>query len=283
MKYKKKSIAVISILCLLSACNANDVSPETTKEGESLEKTSLITETEEHLEDGQYFAEAGQYTSNWRDIVDVEVVNGNIKTITFNAVNEVATEYKRNKPNLEEKSEVTESNPDNDWETQLQLLENYLVKNQDSILELTKENMPSIEGVTLDAFPLVELLQQALTAGPLETGAYQDGQYFASLEDENHQIKHTINLLVHRGYIIAAHWDTTLPSDLKLTEEEQSYITQWNEQANLLEQHLIKYQDPTQITFNEENKTSDVSGVTIEVYQFIELATKALASGPLLD
>ena len=160
MKYKKKSIAVISILCLLSACNANDVSPETTKEGESLEKTSLITETEEHLEDGQYFAEAGQYTSNWRDIVDVEVVNGNIKTITFNAVNEVATEYKRNKPNLEEKSEVTESNPDNDWETQLQLLENYLVKNQDSILELTKENMPSIEGVTLDAFPLVELLQQ---------------------------------------------------------------------------------------------------------------------------
>lgn len=118
-----------------------------------MEKTSLITETEEHLEDGQYFAEAGQYTSNWRDIVDVEVVNGNIKTITFNAVNEVATEYKRNKPNLEEKSEVTESNPDNDWETQLQLLENYLVKNQDSILELTKENMPSIEGVTLDAFP----------------------------------------------------------------------------------------------------------------------------------
>ncbi len=49
------------------------------------------------------------------------------------------------------------------------------------------------------------------------------------------------------------------------------------------EQHLIQLQDPTQITFNEENKTADISGVTIEVHQFIELATKALAGGPLLD
>ena len=38
-----------------------------------------------------------------------------------------------------------------------------------------------------------------------------------------------------------------------------------------------------QMTFNEQNKTTDVNGVTIEVHQFIELAIKALASGPLLD
>ena len=38
-----------------------------------------------------------------------------------------------------------------------------------------------------------------------------------------------------------------------------------------------------QMTFNEENKTTDINGVTIDVRQFIELATNALANGPVID
>ena len=47
--------------------------------------------------------------------------------------------------------------------------------------------------------------------------------------------------------------------------------------------YTIKYENAGQELFNEQNKTTDVNGVTIEVHQFIELAIKALASGPLLD
>jgi len=64
---------------------------------------------------------------------------------------------------------------------------------------------------------------------------------------------------------------------------DNNSIQQEVKQANLLEDYLIKIQDPMQMTFNEENKTTDVNGVTIEVHQFIELAVKALASGPLIN
>ena len=281
MKYKKASIFMISILCLLSACNANEVSQEEEKTGDAVEEVIPVNENQHKLKDGQYFAEVDTHTSNWREIVDVEVVHGKIKKITFNAVNQEATDYKRSQN--EQKESESDNKTDNGWEEQLQLLEDYLLKNQDSILTLTKETIQPIEGLTIDPHPFIELLQRALKTDPIQTGAYQDGRYFTTINDEQNKTKHTINLLVHHGYIIAAHWDTTIPSDLNLTEEEQSYVDQWNEQANLLEQHLIQLQDPTQITFNEENKTADISGVTIEVHQFIELATKALAGGPLLD
>ena len=93
-------------------------------------------------------------------------------------------------------------------------------------------------------------------------------------------------MLIENGYIIAAHWDTVPTNNLKAVNQvldEEAYSKHWNQQANLLEQHLIEIQDPMQMTFNEQNKTTDVNGVTIEVHQFIELAIKALASGPLLD
>ena len=63
----------------------------------------------------------------------------------------------------------------------------------------------------------------------------------------------------------------------------QELTEQWKEQSTLLEQYLLEIQDPMQMTFNENNKTNDVNGVTIDVHQFIELATKALANGPSLN
>ena len=91
--------------------------------------------------------------------------------------------------------------------------------------------------------------------------------------------------VIENGYIIAAHWDT-LPTNDKNSDHvtvDDNLSQQEVKQADLLENYLIEIQDPMQMTFNEENKTTDINGVTIEVHQFIELAVKALASGPLLN
>ncbi|MTM62394.1 FMN-binding protein, partial [Turicibacter sanguinis] len=95
--------------------------------------------------------------------------------------------------------------------------------------------------------------------------------------------KYNINLIVENGYIVAAHWDAIKEDDNLTGGHSTEEIQNWNHQAQLLESYLINIQDPTLITYNEDNKTDAISGVTIEVNQFIELVIQALASGPTID
>ena len=291
MKYKTISLTIISMISLLGACDANDTHTEVLLQSDNvklltIESNDLSTPIQT-LNDGHYFAEADTYsTDGWKNIVNFEVVNGQIESITFDAVNEQSTTYKRTLSINGEYISDTIDSSDLKWHEQLQLIESYLINDQDYHELLTANTIPTIEGITIDLSPFIELFNTAMTEGPIEIGPYQNGQYFAETEDSNNGMKHTINMLIENGYIIAAHWDTVPTNNLKAANQvldEEAYSKHWNQQANLLEQHLIEIQDPMQMTFNEQNKTTDVNGVTIEVHQFIELAIKALASGPLLD
>lgn len=291
MKYKTLSLTIISLISLLSACDANDANTEILLQSDNaelltIESKDLATATQ-MLNDGHYFAEEDTYsTDGWKNIVSFEIVNGQIESIAFDAVNEQATTYKRTLSINEEYTLDTTHSSDLKWHEQLELIESYLINYQDYDELLIEDNIPTIEGITIDISPFVQLFNTAIASGPIEIGPYQDGKYFAETEDSDNGTKHTINMLIENGYIIAAHWDTTPINNPETSDqmlEDEEYLEQWNQQANLLEQHLIEIQDPMQMTFDEQNKTTDVNGVTIEVHQFIELATKALASGPLLD
>ena len=49
----------------------------------------------------------------------------------------------------------------------------------------------------------------------------------------------------------------------------------WYEQANKVEQHLLKTQDVSAISYNDdEGHTDDISGVSIHVDSFYNLAAK---------
>ena len=90
MKYKTISLTIISMISLLGACDANDTHTEVLLQSDNVK---LLIQT---LNDGHYFAEADTYsTDGWKNIVNFEVVNGQIESITFDAVNEQATTYKR--------------------------------------------------------------------------------------------------------------------------------------------------------------------------------------------
>ena len=290
MKRKIVSLTITSIITLLCACEANDVITEVNLQSDDTNSAEIqsqeLSNSKHSLADGLYFAKEDSYSNDgWKHIVNFEIVNGTIESITFDAVNEQATAYKRDLSINEELDSELKDTSMLKWHEQLKLIEDYLLTSQTDANLLNEENLPTISGVTLDFLPFAQLFNQAITNGPLELGSYQDGHYYAESEELETQLKHTIHLIIENGYIIAAHWDT-----LPINDNNSNNITmddnssqQEVKQANLLEDYLIKIQDPMQMTFNEENKTTDVNGVTIEVHQFIELAVKALGSGPLIN
>lgn len=289
MKRKIVSLTITSIITLLCACEVNEVVTETYVQSDHTNPTEIPSQelsNSQSLADGLYFAIENNYSNDgWKHIVNFEVVNGKIEIITFDAINEHATTHKRD---LSINGELDSDLKDTSvlrWHEQLELIENYFLTSQTSDSLLREEEFPTISGVTVDLLPFAQLFNQAITNGPLVLGAYQDGHYYAESEEIEKQLKHTIHLIIENGYIIATHWDT-LPTNDKNSDHvtvDDNLSQQEVKQADLLENYLIEIQDPMQMTFNEENKTTDINGVTIEVHQFIELAVKALASGPLLN
>lgn len=290
MKRNILSLTLASVITLLCSCEANSVVTEVPLQSSHTNSTEIMSQeldnSDYSLADGVYFAKEDHYSNDgWKHLVNFEIINGKIESITFDAINEEATTYKCDFSMKEELGSNIKDKSSLKWHEQVELIENYFLTSKIDTHLLNEDTIPSISGVTLDLLPFFQLFNEAITNGPLESGPYQDGSYYAETDEVETQLKHTIHLIIKNGYIIAAHWDV-IPISNKNNDNttiDNTPIQHEVQQANLLENYLIEIQDPTQMTFNEENKTTDINGVTIEVDQFIELAIKALASGPLLN
>ncbi|MDK2933851.1 MAG: hypothetical protein PWP27_1661 [Clostridiales bacterium] len=65
-------------------------------------------------------------------------------------------------------------------------------------------------------------------------------------------------------------------------KEKGGAQAEWHEQAEKAEAYLLKTQDPTKITYtDDEGHTDLISGATIHVKEFFDLAKKALDNGPV--
>lgn len=292
MNYKITSITLVSILSLLTACNPNEVSSDSPQllSDENLVEVANIESREELfvLEDGLYFAKEADYSADgWKNTVTLQVKDGKITDVRFNAINADATELKRDLSEANLYIMDAEAPDQLKWDEQIKHIETYLIENQ-SFSSLNVDDTgktDTISGVSITVSPFINLVQSALNNGVIEKGPYQDGHYYAEQSSFVNGIKYNINMIIENGYIIVAHWDAINEdgSSLKKTTPETEEQLAWAEQAKLLEDYLISIQDPTLITYNEENQTDTISGVTIKVDQFIELAIQALASGPTID
>lgn len=125
------------------------------------------------------------------------------------------------------------------------------------------------------------------------SGKYTDGAYYAEQADysEKSGWKEAVALKVENGNIVDVYW-TALHKDggldKKLAAKKGKYgminagaQSEWDVQAEIMEQLLIEKQDPEAIVVNEDGKTDAVSGVSITVDGFVELAEAALAAGPV--
>lgn len=125
-----------------------------------------------------------------------------------------------------------------------------------------------------------------------EQGKYQDGVYFAQGEaDAKTGWQSYVTLTVADGKITDAKWNATnagVGVDKVTYSEEGKYgmkaggaSSEWHEQAQKVEQYLIEKQDPKDIALNEEGKTDAITGVSVHVSEFFNLADQALTAGPV--
>lgn len=133
----------------------------------------------------------------------------------------------------------------------------------------------------------------ASTAPAAETGKYQDGTYYGTVDADPETGWQTFAILtVEGGKITKADWDAfnvKNAGDLKKKVSEDGKYglvekggaqAEWHEQAAKAEAFLVEKQDPAALTVNAEGKTDAISGVSVHVSDFVGAAQAAIAAGP---
>lgn len=242
---------------------------------------------------GVYYAEGDfDAKSGWKEIVALEVQDGKITSVNWNGLHkdggiDKKTSSIQGKYGMKEKG-----NAQSEWYEQAEKMEQFLLEKQDPKEIAVKQDgkTDAISGVTFNVSGFTELVDKALKAGPVQQGPYKDGAYRAEGEfDANSGWKETVDLTVMNGNIVAVQWNgihkdggadkVTRSKDgeygMKANGNAQA---EWHEQALKAETYLLEKQDPAAIIYNEaDGKTDAISGVSIHVNGFVELAIKALA------
>lgn len=129
-------------------------------------------------------------------------------------------------------------------------------------------------------------------AAEAPAGQYQDGDYFAmDAFDPEGDWQYYVTLKVESGKITDAEWSAINhkggadkkahdKAGLYGMKEKGNAQADWYEQAELTEKYLIDTQS-VDIALNEEGKTDAITGVSVHVNEFFDLAKKALEAGPV--
>ena len=243
-------------------------------------------------QDGAYYAEEEGYTKDWKYTASLTVVNGFIVAADWNGVN---INGGKDKDTLSKDGEypiVTNGGAQADWHVQAEKAEAYLLSTQDPTKITYKDDAghtDDIAGVSIHVKEFFELAQKALENGPIAEGPYKDGFYYAQQKEFTKGFKYMAHIAVKNGRIVAADWngiaeEEGAPDKDNLSKSgEYGLVTkgnaqaEWHEQAQRAEAYLIETQDPTKISYkDDEGHTDDIAGVSIHVSEFFELAKEAL-------
>ncbi len=246
------------------------------------------------LADGIYFATQPTFDaeSGWKEVVTITVENGKIVAADWNGASVTAGKDKKTTAKDGEYNMVAYGKAQSEWDVQAGLVEAYLVENQsfDNLnLSDAEGHTDSITGVSIHVSPFVDLAKEALAAGPVGTGKYVDGTFYAEDADYGDSgWKENASFTVINGFIVAANWNGTskdTDKDKKTASIDGDYgmvsigkaSSEWHEQAALVEGFLVDSQDFDAITLSDaEGHTDAIAGVSMHVSNFIELAKKAL-------
>ncbi len=231
-------------MTLNDAGSAENAASET--EGTASQE-SLETLEGAALSDGTYTASGQPDSNGYTDQVSITVENGAITAVTWDAVMEDGT----SKSVLSENGEYTMTEDGLTWKEQSEALCSALIENQSlSFLNPNEEGKTdAVSGVSISVSGFMNLAQQCLeqAAGiePQEEALpLSDGTYTASGEN----------------------------GEYTMTEDGLT----WKEQSEALCSALIENQSLSFLNPNEEGKTDAVSGVSISVSGFMNLAQQCL-------
>lgn len=154
-------------------------------------------------------------------------------------------------------------------------------------------SQPTEEPTETPAETSTEAPAEVPSEAPMTEAMYEDGTYFA-MEDEfaDSGWKSAVILEVKEGKIADINWTAVSNKgglDKKGASKAGYYPmvenggaqAPWHEQAKMVEAYLLETQDPTDINYTDDDGHTDaISGVSIHVNDFYDLAEKALLAGP---
>ncbi|ACL19555.1 hypothetical protein [Desulfitobacterium hafniense] len=283
------SVIALGTVLVLSGCSGGQTTPATAVKDPAPAQEAKYKE-------GIYFAQS-DFDGGWKYTATIEVKDGKIVTADWNGANEKGGPDKDTFSASGQYGLVAKGKAQAEWHEQAQKAEAYLIETQDPTKITFKDNeghTDDIAGVSIHVNEFFDLAKQALDAGPVGKGPYQDGAYYA--EDAMYGSggwKYFASLTVINGNIVAADWNglnvnggkdkDTLSADGEygLVEKGKAQA-EWHEQAKKAEAYLLKTQDPTKITYKDDaGHTDDIAGVSIHVVEFFDLAKAALDKGPI--
>ncbi len=240
--------------------------------------------------DGLYFAQDTQFgNSGWKEQVVVEVKGGKIVSVNWNAVSNLGVQDKKTYA-AQGGYGMAAVAKQGEWHIQAKRVEDYLIKVQDPskiTYDAATGKTDVITGATIHVNSFVELVKKALASQPVKKGTYKkDGWFYAAAQEfDKSGWKETVLITVVNGTIVDVVWNA-LPQDPKGKSKLVSSMTgtyamngaqgPWHVQAERMQKALLEKQNPTLIAVKADGKTDAVSGVSITVSSFLQLASRAL-------
>jgi major membrane immunogen (membrane-anchored lipoprotein) len=234
--------------------------------------------------DGVYFAQEDQFPkSGWKYNVTIVVKNGKIKDVSWNGSNINAGPTKETLSRNGQYGMEARGGAMAPWWKQAQAVEKELIKKQDiSAITISDSDghTDAVSGATIKVLPFVDLVKEALAAGPVGYGPYKDGTYHAEQAAFDHGYKYAVDVTVTSGYIVAVNWDG-LAEDGGKSKAQRSMdgeygmvanggaMAPWWEQARAVEDRVLNSQSAVQ--------PDAISGASIGLDPFYTLLNKALA------
>ena len=233
------------------------------------------------LEDGTYEVK-GEPMDGYTDQVSMTVKEGKITEVVWESVGEDGSK----KSVLSETGEYVMTEDGLTWKEQAEVMAAALVENQSlEFVNLNEQGKTdAVSGVSISVGGFVNLAEQCMkeAAGLTQTLALQDGTYEAKGTPADGYTDQ-VTMTVKEGKITEVAWESVGEDGSKksvLSENGEYVMTEdgltWKEQAEAMAAALVENQSLEFANLNEQGKTDAVSGVSISVGGFVNLAQQCM-------
>ncbi|MGD9938383.1 MAG: FMN-binding protein [Clostridia bacterium] len=249
---------------------------------------SVLSVSAQARDNGIYFAEQSAFSSSgWKYQAVLEVKGGKIVAANWNAVNRLGVADKKSHAaaGLYGMAKIAKQG---EWDVQAARVEAELLKVQDPAKIAVKADgkTDAISGVSVTVKEFLDLAKEALAAGPVPKGSYsKDGWYYAKAASfDSSGYASTALITVVNGRIVSAVWnalhknggDSKYVRAIKGSYKMNAKQGEWNVQSDRVAAELVKLQDPSKFSINANKKTDAISGVSVTMKEFADVAMEAL-------